>query len=481
MSRAALVDSIARAARVTVIAAPPGSGKTFLLRSWIEEAGLAERTAFVSVQREQRDAQQFWTSVVESLRATEPGSQIVGALGAAPSFDGWAAVERLLGDLVALEERLWLVLDDLHELSSDEALRQLELLLLRAPETVRFVLATRQDLRLGLHRLRLSGELTEIRGDELRFAHDEARIADGRRRSEAVGFGARAARRADGRLGRGLETCCVVARRGIQIRSASPPSSPAASARSQSTCSRRCSSAKRQPVRQLLLRTSILERVNGPLADLLTGSRWRADSAGARRRERARRLARLEPFVVPLSPSADGPPSSRAAAHRAGRRLEAARCGRRLVRDARLSGRGGATHAGRGTIGRSRPAGSSIIGWSSCSMAGRKRRTSFSLDSRRMTSPPIPSHHVGAADELNRGSLAEAERCLELATREIGIRRAGAARAVSDDARDRAARTRAPTHGCRRGNEAAELLLAPAEAPMRRNSSSAMTSARSRC
>ena len=72
----------------------------------------------------------------------------------------------------ALEERVWLVIDDLHELGSAEALRQLELLIMRAPPALRFVLATRHDLRLGLHRLRLAGELTEIRTADLRFTLD---------------------------------------------------------------------------------------------------------------------------------------------------------------------------------------------------------------------------------------------------------------------------------------------------------------------
>ena len=58
-------------------------------------------------------------------------------------------------------------------------LPQLELLLLRAPQRLRFVLATRNDLRLGLHRLRLEGELTEIRAVDLRFSLAEARALFG--------------------------------------------------------------------------------------------------------------------------------------------------------------------------------------------------------------------------------------------------------------------------------------------------------------
>ena len=95
-------------------------------------------------------------------------------LTAAPDLDGWAIVERLLMDLAPLQDQLWLVVDDAHELDSDQARRQLELLLMRAPERLRFVLATRHDLRMGLHRLRLEGELTEIRADDLRFTLAEA-------------------------------------------------------------------------------------------------------------------------------------------------------------------------------------------------------------------------------------------------------------------------------------------------------------------
>ena len=97
------------------------------------------------------------------------------ALTAAPDLDGWAMVERLLKDLAPLADRLWLVIDDMHELGSAEALAQLELLVMRAPPELRFVLATRHDLRLGLHRLRLEGELTEIRAADLRFTLAEAR------------------------------------------------------------------------------------------------------------------------------------------------------------------------------------------------------------------------------------------------------------------------------------------------------------------
>ena len=127
------------------------------------------------MQSEERDPQRLWISVVGALRDTAPGAALVRELTAAPELDGWTVVERLLEDLASLDEQVWLVIDDLHELRSAEALRQLELLIMRAPASLRLVLATRHDLHLGLHRLRLTGELTEIRAADLRFTRTETR------------------------------------------------------------------------------------------------------------------------------------------------------------------------------------------------------------------------------------------------------------------------------------------------------------------
>src|SRR3954454_10309342 len=124
--RHALFDRLAGASRVTQITAPPGSGKTLLLRSWIDAASLAERVGWGWVQRGERESQRFWISVIEALGGTSQGSTRVRGLTPAPDLDGWAIVERLLDDLGSLEEWVWLVIDDLHELRSTEALSQLE-------------------------------------------------------------------------------------------------------------------------------------------------------------------------------------------------------------------------------------------------------------------------------------------------------------------------------------------------------------------
>jgi LuxR family transcriptional regulator, maltose regulon positive regulatory protein len=96
-----------------------------------------------------RHPRRFWIAVADALRGTAAGSALVRPLTPSPNLDGWAVVERLLTDLAPLQDRLWLMIDDTHVLDSREVLPQLELLLMRAPQELRFGLATRHDLRLG--------------------------------------------------------------------------------------------------------------------------------------------------------------------------------------------------------------------------------------------------------------------------------------------------------------------------------------------
>src|SRR6202035_1863181 len=84
-------------------------------------------------------------------------------------------VDRIISELEDHPGRIVLVIDDLHELRSRDALAQLTLLLTSLPPNAHAVLATRRDLRLRLHQLRLAGELAEIRGEDLRFTERETR------------------------------------------------------------------------------------------------------------------------------------------------------------------------------------------------------------------------------------------------------------------------------------------------------------------
>src|SRR5215471_19309689 len=291
VARPRLFGRLGARARVSVVSAPAGSGKTVLLRSWISQSGVAGRAAWVPAGRGERDPPRFWLSVLAALRQTGPGSALVRELTAAPELDGWVITERLLADLAPLDDRLWLVVDDVHELGGD-ALAQLELLIMRAPPELRFVLATRHDVRLGLHRLRLEGELAEIRGPDLRFTAAEAAellAAAGVDMPEVAPLVARTEGWAAGlRLA------------ALWLAGHPDPGRLAAEFSGTERTVAEYLLAEvldRQPgqVRRLLLRTSVLDRVNGELAGLLTG-----ESGGERVLQD---LEAANAFVVALDPA----------------------------------------------------------------------------------------------------------------------------------------------------------------------------------
>jgi LuxR family maltose regulon positive regulatory protein len=269
VARPDLFDRLAEARRVTVVCAPAGSGKSSLLRCWIAEAGLGDSAAWVTVERGE-DPQRLWLSVLRELRGTSGGAGAIEAVTPSPALNAEAIVDRLIADLTAIEEPLWLVLDDLHELRSIEGLRQLKLLLMRSPVEFRFVIATRRDLRLGLSRLRLDGEVTEVRAEDLRFSLDEARAL-----FEAAGVPV--AESALELLHERTEGWAA----GLRMAALSLARHP-----DQDLFAAEFSGSERSvaeylldevldqlpdEVRSLLLRTSVLERVSGALADHLTG------------------------------------------------------------------------------------------------------------------------------------------------------------------------------------------------------------------
>jgi LuxR family transcriptional regulator, maltose regulon positive regulatory protein len=172
--RQALLAALDRGAagRVTIIAAPPGSGKTSLLRSWTGQPGRSRRFAAVQVQRGWRDPQLFWLSLLKAARTLSAEPAGVGP-AATPTFSESAAVDEVLVELDGHEGDVTLIIDDIHELKSLGSLEHLTRLLTELPSGVSAVLATRRDLPLRLHQLRLTGELTELRAADLQFTTDE--------------------------------------------------------------------------------------------------------------------------------------------------------------------------------------------------------------------------------------------------------------------------------------------------------------------
>ncbi len=164
----------AAAGKVTIISAPAGSGKTSLLRAWADRPGQPHRLAVVQVQRDQQDAQQFWLALISAVRDAS-GTTSGEPPAATPDFNAPAMAARVLSELADARDGITLVIDDVHELHSQEALAQLTRLLNSLPPNAHAILTTRRDLRLRLQQLRLTGELAEIRAADLRFTGRETR------------------------------------------------------------------------------------------------------------------------------------------------------------------------------------------------------------------------------------------------------------------------------------------------------------------
>ncbi len=255
---------------MTIIAAPAGSGKTSLLRAWADRPGRQHRLAVMQVQRDQQDAQQFWLALLHAVRKAAAPAGGAEPPAATPDYNGQAMADRVLSELADHGGHVVLVVDDLHELTSADALAQLTRMLTSLPPHVHAVLATRHDLRLRLHRLRLAGELAEIRGTDLRFSERETRElldASGIMLSEA---GAALLHQRTEGWAAGLRLA-VISLAGHP----DPERFVAEFSGSDRTVAEYllAEMLERQPedVQHLLLCTSLLDRVNGELADLLTG------------------------------------------------------------------------------------------------------------------------------------------------------------------------------------------------------------------
>ncbi len=261
---------------VTLLAAPAGSGKTMLVSSWLRSRAEPVATAWVSVERDEADATRFWGQVMDAVRASgavDAGDPLTTLVpGGQEEF-----LQRLREGLERLTAPLLLVLDDLHHLRADAALHALERLLANAPPRLRTLITSRRDPKLGLHRLRLAGELTEIRAADLDFTPAEAEEL-----LAAAGIAVapedvtRLHDRTEG-WAAGLRLAAM-----SLARHDAPDRFVAEFSGSERTVAEyllgEVLDSQPPEVRDLLLKTSILERVNGSLADLLTG---RSDGARA--------------------------------------------------------------------------------------------------------------------------------------------------------------------------------------------------------
>jgi LuxR family transcriptional regulator, maltose regulon positive regulatory protein len=256
--------------RVTVVSAPPGSGKTSLLRAWAERSARRRRVAFVTVERDEKSEQRFWCAVLDAVRRTVPSIESAPSPASISALDVDQLLDSVRSEVAEQGEPIVLIIDDLHELKSADALRQLEEVLAIMPSSARLVLSSRRDPPIKLHRLRLADDLAEIRAGDLQFTEQETRelLAGSAISLSDTGVAA---------LHQRTEGWVAGLRLAVISLSAHPD--PERFVAEFSGTDRAIGEylmaemLERHPsnVQRMLLRTSIVDRMNGELADLLAG------------------------------------------------------------------------------------------------------------------------------------------------------------------------------------------------------------------
>lgn len=171
-----LDDGLRQGSRLTLISAPAGYGKTTLLSEWVAHSDLLQRVAWVSLDESDNDPARFWAYVAAALQAAD---EDIGGIDRPPfpSLDPTAIDSVLIGllnQITAVPDRMVLVLDDYHVIKSPAIHAALSFMLENMPPQMHLVLATRVDPPLPIPRLRGRGQLTGLFQADLRFTPEEA-------------------------------------------------------------------------------------------------------------------------------------------------------------------------------------------------------------------------------------------------------------------------------------------------------------------
>ncbi|MFD3539178.1 LuxR C-terminal-related transcriptional regulator [Streptomyces sp. NPDC058662] len=254
---------------LTLVSGPAGSGKTVLAAQWIAQ-GLAPRSA-VWLTVEPGDAPgAFWAYLLESLH--RGGVALPDDVGRPTRAEGVSRslLVRLAEGLAGTARPTVLVLDQFDTARAPAITEGLEFVLRHAGEGLRTVLTSRTDSLLPLHRYRAAGEITEIRHADLRFTREHAEALLGEHRLTLSAEGVRLlVERTEG-WAAGVRLCALAMQR-----SADPEAFVRQFAADRTTIAdyllKEVLDAQPPLTRDLLLRTSVTDRVHPDLADALTG------------------------------------------------------------------------------------------------------------------------------------------------------------------------------------------------------------------
>jgi LuxR family transcriptional regulator, maltose regulon positive regulatory protein len=296
--------SVALEARLWLVAAPAGYGKTSLISQWLAETRMP--AAWLSLDEADSDPRRFFSYLVAALQGVAPGAcPITAALLTSERLPSPLVVaDSLVDELGELPEGTTLVLDDYHLVDADALHQALLRLVEHLPQHIRLIVISRSDPPWPVARLRSRGLLSEVRGAALRFTTEETRsMLD-------LWFGGERAALLTERLQHYTDGWAA----GLQLASLALRAGGADLEAALQAADRHITDYlvdevfERQPqhIRAFLLATALPERFCAPLVDALLAGSQAPHQAGALVKEMESSVALLErferelPFLSPL-------------------------------------------------------------------------------------------------------------------------------------------------------------------------------------
>jgi LuxR family maltose regulon positive regulatory protein len=169
-----LNEGLSSGCKLTLISASAGFGKTTLVSEWIVNCG--RPVAWLSLDEGDNDITRFLTYLIATLQTVLPkiGASILAILQSPQPPPIESILTTLINEINTTPEDFIFVLDDYHIIDSKPIDNALTFLIEHLPPQMHLVIATREDPPLPLARLRVRGQLTELRAADLRFTPAEA-------------------------------------------------------------------------------------------------------------------------------------------------------------------------------------------------------------------------------------------------------------------------------------------------------------------
>jgi LuxR family maltose regulon positive regulatory protein len=258
--------------QVFLVSAPAGFGKTVCVSEWVDSLDHWP-AAWLSLDAADDDPGRFFTYLIAAMQEIDAsiGSEIEGVLRAGQLPPVEIIGTTLIGDMLQVESRFLLVLDDFQVIQDRYILHVLEDLISNLPPALHLVLITREDPSLPLARLRANDKLTEIRAGDLRFTEKEA--DQFLNQSMALSLSSTDVRKLVDRTEGWIAGLHLA---GLSIRDKENPSEFIVNLSGShrfilSYLTEEVLGQQPQEIQRFLIQTSILERLSGDLCDAVTG------------------------------------------------------------------------------------------------------------------------------------------------------------------------------------------------------------------